>query len=363
MPLALSIEELFTLQVEATLNAENGAITFNFRRSPTDVTTLATPTGFRVHFETTVDSNGASILRISATSKDWECGEEPSYGEQGVWPAVSDNRGGLDCQELSDAGVMDTACGMLERIVLPAQAASMDGYYFSERNFMPVLDCIPPTSDFSVAGNVQSACFAYPDNGMDQDERIFCQASYASAWEEPPQVPDEPASMVEYSGSPPAAASPLPDSCTFPPLPYEVGAEPLVPTASDPPERKDYYRPPSPPSTAPSPTPSMPASDDSYVSTKTSEEGKPRVPCLYPDCDRHFKNDYTRSIHMRAHVVKHTRYPCRQCPLVLSRQHDRMRHEVSKHGVVPAFTCTLCSKPFHSEHNLAKHKCIGMDAF
>ncbi|KAJ7161975.1 hypothetical protein C8R43DRAFT_991847 [Mycena crocata] len=61
---------------------------------------------------------------------------------------------------------------------------------------------------------------------------------------------------------------------------------------------------------------------------------------------------------MKSHVSKQRRFPCSRCSLVLSRQHDLLRHEISKHGVAPDFTCSYCSKPFRSEHNMAKHKCV-----
>ncbi|KAJ6481291.1 hypothetical protein C8R47DRAFT_595121 [Mycena vitilis] len=111
-------------------------------------------------------------------------------------------------------------------------------------------------------------------------------------------------------------------------------------------------------SAAPSSTSSQSPANTSSAGFAADRKAKPRVPCLRADCDRHFKNDYTRSLHMKSHNVKHPRlFPCRWCSLVLSRDHDRMRHEVAKHNIKPQYRCTLCRKSFSREKNLAKHRC------
>lgn len=61
-----------------------------------------------------------------------------------------------------------------------------------------------------------------------------------------------------------------------------------------------------------------------------------RIPCSYPECSRRFTTDYTRRVHERTHKVE-PRMPvvCTMgCSETFSRQHDRLRHEVAKHGKV-----------------------------
>ncbi|KAJ7109666.1 hypothetical protein C8R43DRAFT_180861 [Mycena crocata] len=339
MPLTLSIEELFTLHVEARLNPENGAISFNFRPSPTAASTLMAPTGFRVHFETIVDSNGVNVLTISASPKECEWSQQSSYDGQAVCPTAS---GSNQAQHFSHEPThADVICMMSEiypQMSLPGYQADLgEESYSTENNVVPVFDCISETPHFEDAGDVQTVSFGYPDSQIQQNESMFYQS----------HVPHDVSSAPEY------------DHPSPPPISYQPSQEVPLPVFHDVPSAPEY-RPPSPPTTASSPTPSIPTSDSSYNSIKPAKAVKPRVPCLHPDCDRHFKNDYTRSLHMKAHIVKRRRYPCSRCPLVLSRQHDRMRHEVSKHDVVPQFACPHCRKSFGSERNMIKHKCPSM---
>ncbi|KAI5896429.1 uncharacterized protein SCHCODRAFT_02532312 [Schizophyllum commune H4-8] len=58
---------------------------------------------------------------------------------------------------------------------------------------------------------------------------------------------------------------------------------------------------------------------------------KPALKCHYPGCDAHF-----------------------------SRQHDRMRHEVNKHGHKCEFTCDTCRRFFSNASTLERHRCTGV---
>ncbi|KAJ7159332.1 hypothetical protein C8R43DRAFT_994472 [Mycena crocata] len=181
----------------------------------------------------------------------------------------------------------------------------------TENNGTQVSDCPSQTPHFAETEDAQpSASFGYAGSQMELHDSVFCQPLYAVLGENTAQIPRDPSSE---------------------------------------------YNPPSPPTTPSSAT--TPDSSD-YSTHISPQRVKTRLPCLHSNCNRHFKNDYTRSLHMKAHVSKQRRYPCNRCSLVLSRHHDLLRHEVSKHGVKPAFTCPHCSKPFRSEHNMAKHKCI-----
>lgn len=58
---------------------------------------------------------------------------------------------------------------------------------------------------------------------------------------------------------------------------------------------------------------------------------KPALKCHYPSCDAHF-----------------------------SRQHDRMRHEVNKHGHKCEWTCDTCRRFFSNASTLERHRCTGV---
>lgn len=86
-----------------------------------------------------------------------------------------------------------------------------------------------------------------------------------------------------------------------------------------------------------------------------------RVACLHPGCDRRFISLHTQRTHMRTHETKTRQYfHCTMgCPEVFSRQHDRMRHEVTKHGRECKWSCDQCRKFFSFERTLKNHKCSG----
>ncbi|TDL15495.1 hypothetical protein BD410DRAFT_732649 [Rickenella mellea] len=84
---------------------------------------------------------------------------------------------------------------------------------------------------------------------------------------------------------------------------------------------------------------------------------KRRLSCLDFSCGRTFMSEYTRSLHMRTHQPK-TRYPCQMgCSETFSRQHDRLRHEVAKHGKQWEWPCTRCRQFFSSQATRDRHKC------
>ncbi|PFH49166.1 hypothetical protein AMATHDRAFT_119084, partial [Amanita thiersii Skay4041] len=89
------------------------------------------------------------------------------------------------------------------------------------------------------------------------------------------------------------------------------------------------------------------------------DDPKRRLPCLILGCYRRFTNQYTLRVHMDAHKPKiKVPFPCRQgCSESFSRQHDRLRHEVSKHGKICEFLCNECGRFFSTDKTLANHKC------
>jgi hypothetical protein len=84
-----------------------------------------------------------------------------------------------------------------------------------------------------------------------------------------------------------------------------------------------------------------------------------RFSCLIPGCARRFTSQYTLKVHMDAHKPKpRTPFPCTLgCSETFSRQHDRLRHEVAKHGKVCDWLCHDCGRFFSSKKTLGNHKC------
>ncbi|EIW83757.1 hypothetical protein CONPUDRAFT_163061 [Coniophora puteana RWD-64-598 SS2] len=120
-----------------------------------------------------------------------------------------------------------------------------------------------------------------------------------------------------------------------------------------------YVAPTSPPysipSTASTPTFSTPAEEDT-----TGPRKRPRrFPCLDPSCPRRFANQYTLQLHMTTHQeIRKEPYHCEMgCSETFSRQHDRLRHEVARHGRVSEWTCNRCRHVFSTQSTRNKHKC------
>jgi hypothetical protein len=86
---------------------------------------------------------------------------------------------------------------------------------------------------------------------------------------------------------------------------------------------------------------------------------KRRFPCEMPGCARRFTSQYTLKVHMQAHRPKpKVSFPCTEgCSERFSRQHDRLRHEVAKHGKVCEFLCDDCGRFFSTRKTLGNHKC------
>jgi hypothetical protein len=124
----------------------------------------------------------------------------------------------------------------------------------------------------------------------------------------------------------------------------------------------------SPLSTSPSPSRSSiePAESNpsrsrepSPVHNETEKQDRRRFPCLILGCSRRFTSQYTLKVHMEAHKPKpRVSFPCTEgCSERFSRQHDRLRHEVAKHGKVCEFSCDECGRFFSTKKTLGNHKC------
>jgi hypothetical protein len=84
-----------------------------------------------------------------------------------------------------------------------------------------------------------------------------------------------------------------------------------------------------------------------------------RFPCVVIGCERRFTSQYTLKVHLEAHKPKpRSSFPCTLgCNERFSRQHDRLRHEVAKHGKVCEFLCDDCGRFFSTKKTLGNHKC------
>ncbi|KAF9260333.1 hypothetical protein L218DRAFT_932646 [Marasmius fiardii PR-910] len=103
-------------------------------------------------------------------------------------------------------------------------------------------------------------------------------------------------------------------------------------------------------------TPSPSSSD---IAPSSTADYRRRFPCLLPGCERRFTSRYTLKVHMEAHKPKpKVTFPCTHgCSERFSRQHDRLRHEVAKHGKICEFLCDDCGRFFSTGKTLGNHKC------
>jgi len=117
-----------------------------------------------------------------------------------------------------------------------------------------------------------------------------------------------------------------------------------------------------------SPTSSCSSLDPADIKTSPSRDSSPldtqtdhrrRFPCLIIGCERRFTSQYTLKVHMEAHKPKpRSSFPCTLgCAEKFSRQHDRLRHEVAKHGKICEFSCEECGRFFSTRKTLSNHKC------
>lgn len=96
------------------------------------------------------------------------------------------------------------------------------------------------------------------------------------------------------------------------------------------------------------------------------QEHNPRRPffCSQPGCSRRCTSQYTLSLHLKSHEPKiKTTYLCTGCSETFSRQHDRLRHEVAKHGKICEYLCDQCGRFFSSQRTLGNHKCPAAKGF
>ena len=90
-----------------------------------------------------------------------------------------------------------------------------------------------------------------------------------------------------------------------------------------------------------------------------SDQFDPRrpYPCLDSGCTRRFTGQYTLKAHMETHKPRAVFLCTLGCLEKFSRQHDRLRHEVAKHGKICEFTCKECGRFFSTQKTLGKYKC------
>lgn len=113
------------------------------------------------------------------------------------------------------------------------------------------------------------------------------------------------------------------------------------------------------PYTSPSSLASSPSRESSPTRSDRLHDQKRRFPCNIAGCGRRFTSQYTLKVHLEAHKPKaKVFFPCTEgCSERFSRQHDRLRHEVAKHGKVCEFLCDDCGRFFSTKKTLGNHKC------
>jgi len=102
-----------------------------------------------------------------------------------------------------------------------------------------------------------------------------------------------------------------------------------------------------------------PSRGTSPIPLRIDTDHRRRFPCLIIGCERRFTSQYTLKVHMEAHKPKpRSSFPCTLgCSEKFSRQHDRLRHEVAKHGKICEFSCEECGRFFSTRKTLSNHKC------
>ncbi len=145
----------------------------------------------------------------------------------------------------------------------------------------------------------------------------------------------------DVGGSPSRSPSP---SLSVSPGPSCSSAHPDVPQATDAPISGEF----SPAQSKNDPTKAM-----------RHWQLQPRFPCSIEGCERRLTTQHLLRIHMEAHKPKpKALFPCRLgCSKKYSRNHDRLRHEVEKHGKVCKFKCESCGKSMWRKKALEKHEC------
>ncbi|PFH46074.1 hypothetical protein AMATHDRAFT_156537, partial [Amanita thiersii Skay4041] len=118
-----------------------------------------------------------------------------------------------------------------------------------------------------------------------------------------------------------------------------------------------------PSSVSTEPTPNTPGRDGisvPYSLDPSTRIASPRpFQCLEPNCDRWFKRDYTRKVHMLTHRRNKDTKPfeCNYpgCSERFSRKHDRLRHEVGRHGLKSEWNCHPCHRFFSTRATMERH--------
>ncbi|KAJ7187250.1 hypothetical protein C8R46DRAFT_1274579 [Mycena filopes] len=309
MPLTLPIDALANMQVSFKVDLADGGFAFDMlplRAQATDIDTAGLPCGMKLHLRATSDSCGVTLIldQTEFYPSEFPAAEEPLSGV-----ASESGSGALESQPCS----FDFFASV-SRYCSPSTFGTPDPLSLR----MPQ-HCQASFNDYFDTLNVERA----DETNFKSDFPSYTEAAVNDIWENDSQ--DNKNMDVTPS--------------------FEANIEiPLGQIISDTPSID---------------VPSRTASACSKLSDSPPPQAVGGLRCPDPSCTRSFKSKYTLSKHTKAHEPKSSSlFRCTMgCVMQFSRKHDRLRHEVNRHGRVCDWECKLCLGFFSSETSLKKHRC------
>ncbi|TRM57251.1 hypothetical protein BD626DRAFT_635002 [Schizophyllum amplum] len=303
MTIQLPLEELTRLCVYAHLSStSDGNITLSVRPSPQGIAHPDAPsprTGYQINFETKATDKG-TVLVVSASLSEPDSSLAQSQGKtvashDGPQPHVNTQPDRIEMSVPGPNNLVETHVDHSANTALDMIMFGPCGSVGSDLFPCFIDDFLPQTAFAPMHSTIDPV---NASTGLD-DFFPLDQPWFAATVQEQPQ-----ASATNFS-APSSSQSPMPQ-----PLPSPTSSSPLSTATS------------SPDSVASAAQPT------GRKRKHTGTSSRPRIFECQMGCDEDF-----------------------------SRQHDRFRHEVSKHGRSCEWVCDTCHKFFSSRKNLQKHLC------
>ncbi|KAJ7192194.1 hypothetical protein GGX14DRAFT_30406 [Mycena pura] len=311
--LTFPVEELSRLQLSFKVGVPHGS--FSFDVSPTSTADGLCPkgkSGAKVHFDTVSDATGV-VLKV--WTSDVNC-NDPSQIQSFSDVSGPIASGSMSLPATSSSFDPNPDILGLSESGIPWELYSLDAGPLSQTppNVLSDSDGLDFGNDWSIFGFITQAAQDFENDVVDSTSTDTCLSEHVYPTILTDQVVQSPPSTDQ---SPPSFTS---EACT----PY-------------------------------------PTSDSSSSPPPSSPSTRPKLKCTEPACSRRFKSRYTLKAHLETHKSKTERvFPCTMgCAAFFSRQHDRLRHEVTQHGRVCEWVCKTCSGFFSSSRTLDNHKCRG----